>query len=95
MIDVYRERAALVAFLAKMYPAWIAYNDPNEPDWAVCYVETPEGQLSWHIAGEDMELFDGIDFVRTDPPTWDGHDVAEKYARLARLNPAHDLAGTA
>jgi hypothetical protein len=94
MNDVYSERAALVAFLAKIYPAWIAYNDKDEPDWAVVYLETPQGQLSWHIAEGDRHLFNGIVEV-FDPPAWDGHATEEKYRRLAQLDPGSDLAAMA
>lgn len=94
-MNVYSERAALVAFLAKIYPSVLAYNDPNEPDWPVLYVNTPEGQLSWHVHEDDMHLFNGIDIVRDDPPTWDGHTTEEKYERLSRLNPYRDMAPTA
>lgn len=95
-MNVYRERAALVAFLAKLYPSVFAYNDPDEPEWAVIYVDTPEGQLTWHVAKEDMDLFPTT--INLDPefaPMWDGHSTATKYARLRRLDPVHDMAAMA
>lgn len=95
-MNVFRERAALVAFLTNIYPASIAYNDPDEPDWPVVYVETPEGQLSWHIHEDDLDLFNGVDIRRgADAPAWDGHSTDEKYQRLSRLNPWKDCAPTA
>lgn len=89
-MNIYRERAALVAFLAKIWPAYFAHNDPAEPDWAVLYVNTPAGQLSWHIAEEDRDLFPR---VRVDEygPSWDGHSTEEKYTRLSTLDPWCDM----
>jgi hypothetical protein len=75
---LYRERAHLVAHLAASYPSVIA-PDPEEPDWPVVYVALPAGQVSWHIAQRDMDLFR---HVPSGDARWDGHDVAEKYGRL-------------
>lgn len=91
MDSVYRERAHLVAHLAALYPSVIGYNDPAEPDWPVVYVKTPEGQLSWHISPEDVDLFGHVTFgnlVSRQTVTWDGHSTEEKYARLDRLTAA-------
>ena len=85
--DVYRERAHLVAFLASHYPSVLAYADPSEPDWAVVYIHTPAGQMSWHIAPSDVELFDHVQKVTPDDDLakWDQHTTEEKYERLARM----------
>lgn len=90
--NVYRERAFLVAHLATVYPSVISYNDPDEPDWAVIYLTTPQGQLSWHIAPDDMDLFGHVLIIvaRSDAPAWDGHDTPEKYRRLAALTAARE-----
>lgn len=77
---VYRERAHLVAHLAALYPATIGYHDPNEPDWAVVIIDLPTGQVSWHVAPADMDLFETV--RRSEINTWDGHTTDEKYARL-------------
>lgn len=82
-LDIYRERAYLTAHLAKIYPSRLSYSDPEEPDWAVLYVYTPEGQLSWHISPDDMDLFEHVSIVPG--VEWDGHSTEEKYERLARL----------
>lgn len=47
------------------------------------YVETPAGQLSWHVAAADVELFPPLPRAPRCP--WDGHGTGEKYARLALL----------
>jgi len=82
-VNIYRERAHLVAYLAAVYPSEIAYSDPAEPNWAVVMIETPQGQLSWHIAPDDMDLFDHVS--RNDLYVWDGHTTEQKYERLRKL----------
>lgn len=86
MNDLYRERAHLVALLAAIFPSVISYNDPKEPSWPVIYIDTVEGQLSWHICPDDMDLFK---HVRVESDTnkiiWDGHTTEEKYARIVEL----------
>lgn len=89
-ISVYSERARLIAYLATNHDARIAYNDPNEPDWPVIYIDTPRGQLSWHLSPDDLHLFPhvpiaGRHITIDQAPAWDGHTTAEKYDRLARL----------
>lgn len=55
-------------------------SDPAEPNWPVLYVDTPEGQVSWHLPKNelmvDLPSYDG---------EWDGHSVKEKRQRIARL----------
>ncbi|EFC78882.1 hypothetical protein [Parafrankia sp. EUN1f] len=78
----YRERAQLVAYLARIHDAhWAA--DAAEPDWPVICIHTAVGQLSWHVSQTDMGLFPpGLE---KRPSDWDGHSTEEKYARLAQL----------
>lgn len=82
MDGVYRERSHLVAHLAALYPS-VWGTDRAEPDWPVVYVQTPEGQMSWHIAPADFELFSHV--PQDESVVWDGHTTEEKYRRLARL----------
>lgn len=76
---LYRERAHLVAHLAAIHPSTIGV-DPDEPDWPVVYIDAPSGQLSWHLAQDDLPLFTHV--PRTTATLWDGHTTEEKYARL-------------
>jgi hypothetical protein len=81
----YRERNALVAALARHYPSGIRKTDiPGwDPCWHNCvFIDTQEGQMSWHYHDSDARLFAGL------PPyekPWDGHTTPEKYERLNRL----------
>lgn len=81
----YRERAHLVAHLASLYPSQIGYTDPSSPDWAVVIVEAPTGQMSWHIAPDDMELFEHVERTNGLVLPWDGHTTDQKYERLRQL----------
>ncbi len=84
-LNVYRERHYLVAFLAKLFPhSWTI--DESEPDPRfrnVICIDSPAGQLSWHVPDEDLELFPMP--KRWARNTWDGHTTEEKYRRLASL----------
>jgi hypothetical protein len=88
--DPYRERAHLAAYLAARHPSRIAHNDPTAPDWPVLYVDTPAGQLTWHLNPDDLDLFTHVPVVASDDPAarWDGHTTPEKYRRLDALTQA-------
>jgi hypothetical protein len=82
----YTERNRLVAFIARRFPSGLRRTEiPGwDPCWHGCvFIDTPEGQLSWHYHDDDAALFEGL------PPytrPWDGHSTEEKYARLERLS---------
>ena len=83
----YRERSALVAGLIRVggFRAEVVMA-PDTEGWWIVYVETPAGQLSWHIAPDDMDLFsDWPVAFGSRPSPWDGHTTEEKYERLVRL----------
>lgn len=83
-MDIYRERAHLVAYLASRYTSYLARPQDAEPGFTFCvYVASPAGQLSWHIADADLDLFTGI--PEQYPAQWDGHTTEEKYERLRAL----------
>jgi hypothetical protein len=84
---LYRERAHLVAHLAALYPSCIGpADDVDEPGWAIVYISGPAGQMTWHIAPRDLDLFG---HVHVGAGEWDGHTTAEKYRRLDTLSAAH------
>ena len=87
MAELYRERAYLIAYLASEHPSVVSYCDNEDPDWAVVYISTPAGQMSWHISPYDMDLFKDIKIVPSDDARaqWDGHDNDRKYRRLCDL----------
>lgn len=83
----YRERNRLVAYLAKSYRSLSSIMEApdckeEEDKWYIVYINTPEGQLSWHIPEADMDLFDGI--ARKEV-VWDEHNTEEKHHRLEKL----------
>ena len=81
--EVYAERNALVAFLAKLYSGVFVKNSPDAPGWGIVYITTHMGQMSWHIPQRDFHMFDGVLIV--DSIEWDGHTTEEKYQLLASL----------
>ncbi|MEV5140351.1 hypothetical protein AB0K71_05920 [Streptomyces syringium] len=85
---VYRERAHLIAHLAALHPSHIGHTDPNAPDWAVVIIETPSGQLSWHIAERDLDLVEHVMPTNRICRGWDGHTTDEKYERIRALTAA-------
>lgn len=83
---VYSERAHLVAALSKYWPASIERHDGEDWDdqWRnVVIIDLPTGQVSWHIALTDLDLFAHL--PRDAGRTWDGHTTGEKYDRLDDL----------
>lgn len=93
---VYRERAQLLAWLATLVPAVITpATDVDEPGWLLLYLHTAAGQLSWHIAPRDVELFAHVEHVPADDPRaqWDGHTTDEKYERIRGLVARYDSPG--
>lgn len=82
----YRDRAELVAVLARTYPSSMERADPSPGFEHVVYVDLPTGQVSWHVADADLDLFEGV--ATSEGRTWDGHDDAEKSRRLSLLSTA-------
>jgi hypothetical protein len=83
----YRERNALIAALIRSH-GWRAevVMAPDTEGWWIIYAETPQGQVSWHISPDDMDLFrDWPAAFGSRPSPWDGHTTEEKYRRIARL----------
>ncbi|MBF6399761.1 hypothetical protein IU438_28745 [Nocardia cyriacigeorgica] len=87
----YRDRAEVVAVLASIFPSQMADQDPETPGWPLLFLDTPEGQLSWHINPSDLDLFNteryalALDEDPAAAPVWDGHTNEQKSARLHRL----------
>ena len=72
---VYSERNRLAAAFARMALA-AGFKagkgvDPDETKWPVVYVETPNGQVSWHIASRDADILKGLpDYEGQWDKTW-------------------------
>jgi hypothetical protein len=86
MGKVYRERNRLVAALSRLYPSHL-YLDPsiykpNRHLWPVVTIQTPAGQITWHLSAKDVDLFTHLQYGEVN---WDGHDTEEKYRRLGEL----------
>ena len=85
---VYNERNQLVAALSKLMPASLERHPENEQwedDWRwIVFIDSPDGQLSWHIHDSDLPLFHHL--TKNQGRIWDGHSTEEKYKRLAKLD---------
>lgn len=88
---VYFERNAVVAWAAKMAMS-LGFHvvitrtaiEGWDPAWHNCiFIDTPEGQASWHFHDRDAPLFAGM---LRGSIEWDGHTTEEKYARLNRAH---------
>lgn len=55
--------------------------DPDEPAWPVLYVDSPFGQVSWHLPKHEVDPAAWPVYAGR----WDGHSVETKRERLARL----------
>lgn len=87
----YRERAQLLAWLAALHPAVRTLaRDVTEPGWQILFLDPPNGgQMAWHIAPGDVELFDHVEYIPAGAgdqrAVWDGHTTETKYQRISDL----------
>lgn len=81
----YTERNRMVAVLSALWPASIEDDagEQSSPDWPVVIIDSPAGQLSWHVHVREIHLFRHL--PRRAGRKWDGHSTDEKNRRL------HDL----
>ena len=85
-LTLYRQRAYLMGGYVGMFGGVFSHTDRQAPEYPVLYVETPKGQLSWHIHPEDKDVFDGLNVPTVEGYPWDGHSTEEKYMRIEALN---------
>ena len=84
--SLYRDHIHALALLALHYPAYLAFSDPNNPAIAVLTLDTPQGQLCYHVPGADAHS--GLwQHVRWSEPAdaqvaYDGHTIDEKQERI-------------
>jgi len=82
--DAYRQRNALVAWLASLYPTVLARTDIEgwSDDWHWCvFISTPAGQVSFHVHDSHLAYFGHVKRIDNNP--WDGHDDATKWDRIS------------
>ena len=75
----YQERARMVGAFAALFPGGIKPSEDGDDDYYLVYLDTPEGQVSWHINKADREFVPSMDIYQGE---WDGHTTDEKYGRL-------------
>ncbi len=79
--EVYDDRNLLACALAQATQAPAGWKpDPeNEEEWAIVWIETPVGQVSWHVP---REMAEDLAPPRRDSE-YDGYDREVKNDRLA------------
>lgn len=87
--NAYSERNKVVAALSKIFPAWLETHPAEDKEWAehwrtIVFIDSPVGQLSWHIHFSEVEIFNHLN--HREGNSWDGHTTEEKYERLANLH---------
>lgn len=93
MNAVYAERNKLVALLARHYPSGRRRTaiEGWDPAWNGCvFLQTPQGQLSWHYHDSEAGLFEDLPEWSVQAHPWDGHTTAQKYTRVLALAGALD-----
>jgi hypothetical protein len=83
--QAYAERNKLVRLLTCIFKSGIAKTniDGWDPEWENCvYINTHEGQMSWHIHESELDMFAHLEPYKG---PYDGHTTEEKYERLYRL----------
>lgn len=78
--QAYRERNHAVLLLATLAErvGWPVYVDRMDTAWPIVYVESPAGQLSWHLPASEVVG----DWDRPPPGySWDGHTTEERLGR--------------
>jgi hypothetical protein len=88
--DAYTERNRVVAAFAKLatimdWPVAVTRTaiEGWSEDWHGCvFIDTPQGQVSWHFHDSQADLFRALPHG---PATWDGHTTPQKYERLEAL----------
>lgn len=74
--EAYSERARIVSSLTLLFPSRMTQHE----GWWIVYMDTPHGQVSWHISEDDLGYFGHV--PRVDSWQWDNHTTNEKYLRL-------------
>jgi len=79
--DAYFDRSQAVQGFARLAQN-MDFRVGIKPDdeWPILYIDLPTGQVSWHIKAEEL-VGDWPEY----PDEWDGHDLDEKRARIARF----------
>ena len=87
--DAYFDRNQVVLLLSYLAAdfGWDVWVNNDDPEWPILFIETPAGQLSWHIPAKEMPkgITDWYDLWKDGEKVWDGHTLEEKRARISRL----------
>jgi len=82
--ELYDHRCLLYVNLCLMMASRAVWR-PHGPSWFLLYLETDQGQLSYHLPMKFLSLVEG-NIKRNDAHLWDGHtsvDVAQRLITMA------------
>ena len=80
--ELYEHRCLLFVNLALTCSRKAVYKfDPEYGDWLCLYLETDNGQISYHIPSKFLYLIEGK-IRRDDSYKWDGHTSEDVISRL-------------
>lgn len=81
----YRERNLMVKLFSRMahHHGWLSVLWPESDEWWILFVETPHGQMSWHLRQKEAIEFFWAPTAKTNP--WDGHSTETKNERIEDL----------
>ena len=99
----YWERNQLVLLLTKVFPSYLGKHSEADKEWEndwrnIVFVNSLQGQLSWHIHDSELEYFKDLPtakqvafYKNIDIKTleWDGHTTEDKYNRLRNCTGLH------
>lgn len=88
--EVYAERNRLALTLARLahalgHDVCLAEDKENGPDWFILFIETPAGQVSWHIPWGEVDA-ENLNLPYRFTAEWDGHTKAQANRRLEKWN---------
>ncbi len=85
----YWERDQLILFLTKLFPSHLEKHPIEDEKWPVelrniVMIETPKGQLAWHIHDKELNEFNHLKLKKGN--TYDNHSIEDKYLRIKALS---------
>lgn len=84
--SLYRDHVHALALLALHYPAFLSYLDQGNPTIAVLVLDTPHGQIAYHVPGADAHaaLWGHVRWAEPadGAHAFDGHTMDQKQDRI-------------
>ena len=82
--ELYEHRTLLFLALCLLNRFAVAYKKDHYDGWDVVYLETKEGQISYHVPTRYREVLEQ-NFIHLESHPWDGHTSTDVIRRLTSL----------